>query len=74
MSTLVNICPLLIREEALLTGFQRQRAFINIHKDLTLLEENIYKCQEADQYPYQNEKIFLTIIFHFNAFFYSPSQ
>lgn len=51
MSTLVDICPLLIQEQALLTGFQRQRAFIHIHKDLTLLEVNRYKCKKADQYP-----------------------
>lgn len=37
MSTLVDICPLLSQEEVLLTGFQRQRALINIYNDLSLL-------------------------------------
>lgn len=46
MLTPVDLCSLLIQEQTLLTGFQRQRA--NIHKALTLPAEQRYKCKKAD--------------------------
>lgn len=47
MSSVIDICSLSKHEQALLTGFQRQRAFTNTQKSPTLLEENRHKCKKV---------------------------
>lgn len=58
MLTVVHICPLLIQEQSLLTVFQRQRVFINIHKDLNLLKKTDPNARKQNNFHNKLSKYF----------------